>query len=86
MYFLEWKLHTVGKSCANKKPYGGFRFKNESLKECGVVCKGKGASGLVYRDDNQNCACCNQPPYLFDCNQCSYYTFSGIQKLRVLIT
>ena len=78
---LEWKLDSAGKSCGNKRPYDGFRFKNDSLLQCGAFCQSKGASALVYRKDNGNCACCNTPPWLFDCQECSFYTLTGNNKL-----
>ena len=70
-FFTEWTLLSAGSSCNNKKT--DFRYKNEALTDCKAFCKNNGALALVYIEKSGNCACCEHPPELFNCSDCSVY-------------
>ena len=75
-FFTEWTMVAAGSRCSNMKIF--WRRKNEPLSECKAFCKVNGALALVYREDNGNCACCEDPPILISHSLCSVYTLPGI--------
>ena len=86
MLFLEWNLLASNKHCSNKVV--PWRFEDETLIECFAFCGGEGHLALTYREDNGNCACCNNPPSLEDNTAATVYTLPGqgafIRFLNVL--
>ena len=64
---------------------GDWRWKNEQLNDCSAYCGGEGAVALVYREDNGNCACCENPPDLDSNSDARVYVLSGIRFFIVFI-